>query len=779
MTNVETEKAPAPATVPEIVRDPYGMATAAAERLAHDVTDEEARSAYVQALARLKLLDAARRSVVPWTSRARRFAANLRALEERAPAGAALVRAAAGNLSPYELHVAADGNFQILDTTAPVWKGWLGGLRGQLTDHKATEQLWQYDSQHNPLPPPMLFDSMGFGWLFLHALRTTEQAFLNYRCAFYVLERDPLMLAMAMHLHDMQEVIRSPRVRWFIGATDEEVLSEFRTGLTENTSWTLPQLFVRSNLRPRARLAIEETIDEIGSLRQKQRAAWAAEAKAYYDGKDAAFWQARFSAVIDGKAGAQPLRVLGLTSRYTTVLKYSMAEMQEAVGQWTTPAGGSAEMRTAIEPDDQSTENPFLETIATFKPDLIFQISRMRYENGLLPQNVPFLCWDQDNLSCMRTPQATASLDRRTYVAGPGAVFGYANLNWPRGSCVFCHPAGATFRYCDRPIDDAARSRHECDVSYVSNASGTPEDLAATLLKRWNHARGVVLFKEAAAIIRAQSDAGETWDFFRILNLLKSMECGVELGAGPRDELAADLRTYADRCFRHAALGWVSRWCLANGRTLRLYGRGWEHHPEWKQWAAGIAEPGEETRAIFQASRINLQLIESGFIHSRSLDGLAAGGFFLHRTSTNDCTDPIAGAAQQDLAKFASALGLSTKRDLDTCSHPVVSSAWASIRAGYDSWQPDARISGLAMWNHVPPPRLVFPELPQISFSNAAEFATLAEKYLRNEGLRVSLAAEMREIVLNKMSYTRRWEQFLTGIRDGLADPLAPEGAPA
>ena len=35
------------------------------------------------------------------------------------------------------------------------------------------------------------------------------------------------------------------------------------------------------------------------------------------------------------------------------------------------------EMEVAIEPDDQSLENPFLEKIAGFQPDLILQISRI------------------------------------------------------------------------------------------------------------------------------------------------------------------------------------------------------------------------------------------------------------------------------------------------------------------------------------------------------------------------------------------------------------------
>ena len=772
MTDVEAEKAVVPATVPMIVRDPYGIATTAAERLARDVTDEEARSAYGQALARLKLLDAARRSMVPWTSRARRFAANLRALEEQTPAGAALVRAAASDLSRYELHLAADGNFQILDTTAPIWKGWLGGLRGQLTQHKATEQLWQYDPQSNPLPPPMVFDSIGFGWLFLHALRTTEQAFLNYRCAVYVLERDPLMLAMAMHLHDMQEVIRSSRVRWFIGATDEETLSALRTGLTENTSWTLPQLYVRSNLRPRTRLGIEETINEISSMRQKQREAWIAEAKAYYDGKDAAFWQARFSAVIDGKAGAQPLRVLGLTSRYTTVLKYSMAEMQEAVGQWTTPAGGRAEMRTAIEPDDQSTENPFLETIATFKPDLIFQISRMRYENELLPRNVPFLCWDQDNLPCMRTSEATASLNELTYVAGSGATYGYDVLHWPRRNVLLCHAACSTFRYHARPADTELLKKIDCDISFVSNASGSPESLRDSLAGRW--AREPVeqrLFLAVSDRIITRAVTGETWEADQVEALVRSVadEHAVRLSPASGREMNMAILTLGDRCFRHAALQWVAQWATTHKKTFRLYGAGWESHPMFAPYAAGTAQPGEHLRAIYQASRINLQLMQHGFIHSRALDGLAVGAFFLTRRAFND-GDPLGvAAAHYHLAKRAEQLGLRTVGDLSSCHDPQLAKAWAVVSRWYKDAPPTKELRAMDIWAAMPGASIVFSDYEKIVFTDEASFVRLADNYLANDAARREIADRMRDQARADFSYARRWEQFLAGVHGGLA----------
>ena len=45
--------------------------------------------------------------------------------------------------------------------------------------------------------------------------------------------------------------------------------------------------------------------------------------------------------------------------------------------------------------------------LAEFKPDLVFQIDHLRYEHGdLFPPELPFVCWIQDHLANLRTPEA-------------------------------------------------------------------------------------------------------------------------------------------------------------------------------------------------------------------------------------------------------------------------------------------------------------------------------------------------------------------------------------
>ena len=157
--------------------------------------------------------------------------------------------------------------------------------------------------------------------------------------------------------------------------------------------------------------------------------------------------------------------------------------------------------------------------------------------------------------------------------------------------------------------------------------------------------------------------------------------------------MTVDLNTYADRCFRHVTLGWVSRWCGANGKRLRLYGRGWEGHAEFGQWAAGVAEPGEEARAIYQARNINWQMTEAGFIHPRSLAGWAAGVFFLTRNAVADGVGSADVRTLYEVARWAVETGIKTEAALDTAGDAAMREKVRRVREYF------RRLGGGEIWH--------------------------------------------------------------------------------
>ncbi len=732
---------------------------------------------FLRALKMLRLNNAADRfagaaqpssgGLIPWRSRVRRFAANVAALAVRQPLAAALVQESIAALKDFELHQTADGNFEVLDLRKSLPLGWLGGL----ANHKQAADGFQFDRQKMSVPQPIAFDGISFGWMLLRIFQATEKSFISYSCPFYIFEPEPSAIAMLFHMHDLTQLIAGPRLRWFVGNSEEAVIADFRAALEKNLAWTLPGTVVRCTLLERPPIGIQSEIAHVQADREARRQSTREQIAAHYAGKTPATWRERFNQAL-APGTAQPLRVLGRTSRFTTVLQYSMAELQAAVRQ------AGMEMEVAIEPDDQSLEDPWLELIASFKPDLIVQISRMRYENPQLPANIPFLTWDQDNLVCMRTPQATASLDALTFVAGHGALHGYLHMNWPLRNVIFCHLAAATHRYQPRPVTSDEQAQLACDFSYVSNAAASPTALRDQHLQRFGEG-AVPVFAAACDLMLSNplDPLGFPWNEVSVRTALRQIAADRRIGLPDETlrELLLSALLVADRAFRHETLQWVSDFCSSAGKSLRIYGSGWETHPTLGRHAAGMARQGEHLQAITLATRINLQIIGTGVLHSRLLDGLAAGGFFMFRRTLTDWNIPAFQAALEQVSRHVFAHDLQSFAALDALADPGLRSAWEQEMAGY--YRRDQRLSGLderivlrsiGIAHRLKHSSALLPELDGIAFESPAELAARAAAFLDDPAARAAATDRLRAAVVEQFSYDARWRDFVRHIHKAL-----------
>lgn len=774
-TTLSSPEAPPSAT-------PYQTAAAAIAELTHGKGNVEVLRILVHSLVTLGLDSAARgvlqevqiadpawpahrdriietlgtTGAVAWSSRQRRFNANLDVLQTRWPDLAQqLTDHWSSTQTRYQLYQTRDGGLQILDRTRGYCFGWLGGL----CDHRTERQAWQYPRPAPIFLRPMCFDGAGYGWLLLHALPDTERSLLSYSCAVYLVEPDLAALAMLLHLHDLRHWLSAPRLRLFGGA---EAPNQFAAALQREKTWDVPFIHWCNRLTDHPPLDLTPLCEVENARRQTIADATQTTIQSYYQDKDLAYWRQRYAAALGG--GGTPLRVLGITTRHSTVLQYTMDELGQAI------RAAGHECQVNKEPDDHSLESACLEQLANFKPELIIAISRLRYENPQIPQNVPCLCWDQDALPCMRTQRTTDSLDALTYVAGSSAYEAFmAGRRWPLASSIFCHLAAATHRYHAAPVAPEAFARHACDISYVSNASEHPGAFAQQLAQRWHDSEWGTLFSELAQRTLA-AGAHEEWEHV-IADGIRDLACqrGHDKNL-PDDiirELVADLRLLADRTLRHTLLHWVAAYCRKRGRTLRLYGAGWDQTPDLAEFAAGPITPGEDLRALYQASKINLQITRWGFTHSRSLDGLAAGGFFLANLAHNDEGHP--GDAQRfQFATRALELGCWTTAEIRASSDPQLREGWPQ----FSSWYSPEELAGdFPAWRTaaaIAIPGAVFEDLPAISFRDPASFETLAERYLADDTLRQIVTDRMRQKVLQYYSYDTRWKQFATAILRGL-----------
>lgn len=694
--------------------------------------------------------------MVSWASRKRRFQANLAAVLKRWPAYAPFFTDCEAGAVRYQLHLANDGNYQLRDTANPhPIEGWSGGLK----DQKSLASLWKYKRTGPDLASPVAFDGAGFGWLLLHVLETTRNTYLNYSPAVYLIEPDPLAAWMLLHLHDLREWLEHPRLQVFLGP---DAAAQYRDFLQAGTH-SLADYCFTNPLTQRPACKLVEIAGAECTRRREQTGELRQRIEALYAGRTPATWHNRFAEAL---AGGRPLKILGLTSRFTTVLRYSMEELACAV------RAAGHEFRLSIEADDSTLERTDLAAMCEFQPDLLVQISRMRWENSSLPTCIPFLCWDQDYLSGMRAPEARTSLDDLTYVAGHAATHGYHAASqaerWPARNCIFCHPAAAAHRY---PTDPAPLELHRalaCDFSYVSNASDPPEVYARELARtRQAHVPAEIWNELIDQVLCSQDVCGDAGHWAGVIR-----QTAERLGRrAPENltDLALDLVKIVDRRFRHEALAWAADYCQQTGRTLKLFGAGWENHPRFRPFASGFMEPGLPMRALYQATKINLQLILSGFLHSRALDGLAAGGFFLTRFSPAD-HDPDPRAPDfYIMARRALDLGIWNFEQLVAAADPEI----AERRERYYVDQVRAlQLSDYVCFHiagELPAAATVFPQISRISFRSAAEFAALCNHLLHEDGQRRALAESMQEIVRKRFSYDARLSTFLQRMTRGFA----------
>ncbi len=698
-----------------------------------------------------------------WSSRRRRFNANLDALAQRDHELAQTVRDAwASSADRCELHRCSDGNYQVRWSGAPWPPRWMPFL----DDHRSLAARRVDTTRRGLLPTALLFEGVGLGWEVQQGYAKTAKVFFEASAAIYIVEHHPEALAIALHLHDWRELLADPRLRWFVGP---DAVSQFRELLIGDASWPLTDRHCAIGLisRPADRAPPTTVLVEVATRRQQTAERLHAEIGETYAGRDAAWWARRFDRAMDDRARAinQPLRILGLTSLHTSFLKHSMRDCLRALESL------GHQTRLLIEPTPHQYLSPLtvLAAQADFEPDLILLLSRMRDETpGMLHAEVPSLSWDQDSLPWVFDPARRPQLAWNDFLMGYAASGARRRFGWPEHRCRYCSLAGSQHTYSADPLLEADLEPYRCDVSYVSHASATV-DQEMTQVQGWLPSdRHRAIFRAAVSKLLPDWLAGGACPGPVMTAVL---DAAVELGFGRLSvaelgELTPVVHRIAGRAFRHVALGWVADWADRAGRTFRIWGKGWDKHPSLARYARGPADNGHELRCIYQASRINLQLIGTGFFHQRALDGLMAGGFFMGRRSDADLVGPALRELMDLIEEHRIAAPDDLKALADVQSKQRILARLRLIgedaRTIGPEWIENRRLTAQADFIDER-----VPHFEDILFASPGEFAEKAERFLADDGLRTRLASEMRAVLVEHYSYDARMAEMLLFVRDG------------
>lgn len=714
------------------------------------------------------------RSRVPWTSRRRRFEANLRVVDRRFPAVAAEIRRCWPVAEPHcELHRATDGQHYIRAAGPPWPPTWLFGL-----DDAAAAADRDLVIAPNAMPPSLLFDGVGTGVYLDVAYQRTAKGYLGASSALLVAERDPALLAITLHLNDWQALLNDPRVELFCGERVEEELAAL---LARRPEWPMPAATVTS--RPLVRLPWRGDAlpnDVCAALLHREAQRRTETGTALFERlsqrnaeRDAAWWAERYRAAMRG-TGVSPLRVLCVTSRHTSFLQYSMRDCEAALRTL------GCETRLLIEGDAhlQLAPEQSLQLQLDFDPDLILLISRMRYEfPALLHPSVPSCTWDQDNLPWVFDARHRNRFGWNDFLMGIQAAYAPTALGWDSTRCRPCELASCAAVYDPAPVAAALLDPLRCDVSYVSHASTTVEREIIDV-REWLP-DGPLRIAFDAVLERTLPGWLSGGEFPGPLHSAIFDATTACWGRLPEPKEFEQLFTAAgrigDRAFRHVALAWIADECDRTGRSLRLYGNGWERHPRLSRYAAGPAANGEPLRRVYQASTVNLQLMGWGFIHQRSLDGLTAGGCFLSRWSqrddyrsrlralleTIDRTGVRSGACVAHLSPDERDRIAQELRDLGTDARGLSPEVLAETR----------KIAGR------PSTIDLLPRYSEMAFATREELATRLGRLLDDGELRASLVRDAQQALSERYSYRSRMHEMLAFVADGLAAGINPNPA--
>ncbi|MFZ5774269.1 MAG: glycosyltransferase family protein [Thermodesulfobacteriota bacterium] len=336
----------------------------------------------------------------------------------------------------------------------------------------------------------------------------------------------------------------------------------------------------------------------------------------------------------------RPLRVMLITSRFTTFLQYSTRDIARGFEE----IGWEAMVVQEDRWDGTGIRLGALQAALTsFLPDLVFCIDHFRHEFPGIPASVPFVTWVQDILPHMweMTDPTTLGPHDHVFALSDGLRMalrgreGYLRCFCEKDVRLLPVPVNTSIY---RPIPGLARSY---DVIFVTHLPLPEETLEAVR-------RGTPPPDWTDDEVIFMRDLAERMDVLSIPSLITL------LSKPARECLAREICTAVGLDFKQRYLDLVApdsfsafsheiswqlktrpiRHLMAHGIDVRVFGNNWQHYEGFKDIAMGVVSNGEPLNRLINEAKINLN--SSGTIfHVRVAEVMGAGGFLLSRLVEN------------------------------------------------------------------------------------------------------------------------------------------------
>ncbi|RMF83235.1 MAG: hypothetical protein D6744_05050, partial [Planctomycetota bacterium] len=687
---------------------------------------------------------------VPWRQFAERFTENVGICLRRGFLNETDARRLEQSIAGLELYRCNDGNFELSRRDAGKPREWLPGLANWAASTRNAELR---PSQPNTLCPPLAVDGVAFGHALAELYDGTRKMLVTYSPRIHVLEPNLAQFAVWLHVAATPEMLADERVLVWLGHAGPEEFIEYHR---RNPQIVGPQGAYRQiGWGPGAEPVAQPAIDRLAAEARERTQQALAQVRSSVRSRDAAYYAERFA-----NRKHRPLRILGVTSRFTTFLQYSMRDIQHAARS----AGHRFEI--VMEPDDHTpiaAHPQILQRVADLQPDLILIIDHNRREFGeLYEYAVPLCNWIQDDLPNLFGPGRGADLHPFDIVVGTIGSLRADASGYPRDQWRSVPTPVSSRVFSSEPIDAEELRKYRCDVSFVTNLSIPPERFLEQTLGQTDslEMRRLVeaLYETLPPRIARGDVPGSVAQVIR-----QTQQLATDLGFEMTDAQADHVRqAFTDRLINIFFRQQVLEWAADLGLDLHIYGRGWEEHPRLKRFARGVAAHGRELKCIYQASRINIQAISTGAVHQRLMEALFSGGFVaIRRTPIDSCSRLV-----EAVARRVAELDIRDEAELWNASDATLR---RHVRELNDRLYAPARLyPGFVHDLHIARERgfrneagALLPHYEQVAFGTRAEFEHLVKRFLDDADERERITGDHRAAVVDLFSYDAVLERVL------------------
>ncbi len=424
-----------------------------------------------------------------------------------------------------------------------------------------------------------------------------------------------------------------PRFVWFVGQDASDRLIEWVDARLDDAP---PAMAVQC---PAVR---KKTSPDAPGLIREIDARWmrhAQELKAKVAGRrlrDRQWWANRFEHIghIERSGPASdPLRVLIPVSRYTTYLKHAAADLEASF------IASGCQCRVLMETDDSTimSENSIMRAIDEVDPDLIVSINYTRSALGAdIPQDIPHVCWIQDAMPHLFDSKIGAALGVFDFVVGMVNSELIEKYGYPEIQTRWMPMVASRAKFGTQSIAEAFDS----EIAWVTHQSEHPnvfrDRMIEEMVRNAPDASGKFskVLEEVESVVSTKPGASV---FHEIRQFVDNafFPAGIPEGAwGLRSNLLQSMVIpYAERVFRHQAAQWAADIATRRGWRFRLYGNGWENHPQLSGFAAGQLEHGDALSACYRHSVVQLHASINQVTHQRVSECLLSGGLPLCRVT--------------------------------------------------------------------------------------------------------------------------------------------------